>query len=105
MNYEREADILYLAHQLWEEIGEADTTPQSCWAQAALQVLARPSRIERQAICTTPIVRQQRYAQSGIGICIDPGTGATQTGVTLIRRSDCSGVANRPVRRLGGVSD
>ncbi len=37
----RETDILYLAHELWEGSDEPKASPQSYWKQAALDVLAQ----------------------------------------------------------------
>jgi hypothetical protein len=44
MNYDREEDILYLAHQLWEESGEPHASKNTCWKQAAQQIIARGRR-------------------------------------------------------------
>ncbi len=41
MAYDREDDILYAAHQLWEEDDAPTSDTHAYWQRAALQVLAR----------------------------------------------------------------
>jgi hypothetical protein len=41
MAYDREEDILYTAHQLWEEDDAPTSDTHAYWQRAALQVLAR----------------------------------------------------------------
>ena len=41
MTYDRDEDILYLAHQLWEEADVPTSAACAYWKEAALQVLAR----------------------------------------------------------------
>ena len=41
MTYDREEDILYLAHRLWEEADAPMSAAPAYWKEAALQVLAR----------------------------------------------------------------
>ena len=40
MTYDREEDILYLAHQLWEEQAASHVSVRSCWQEAASEVLS-----------------------------------------------------------------
>lgn len=41
MTYDRDEDILYLAHQLWEEADAPMSAAPAYWKEAALQILAR----------------------------------------------------------------
>jgi|GEM_PF-6051877 len=102
MNYDREADILYLAHQLWEEMDTPDATPQTCWTQAALQVMARPCKSAEREADTS---RYQRYAQPGLVICMDRGTGPVRRGVTFIGDHVSSEAANQPLRQIRRLAD
>lgn len=85
MNYDREDDILYLAHQLWEEADEPRAAPQTYWMQAAIQVLAR-ERGHRG--------RDAAPARSGLAVHIDMGTAPRGRHVTLISRCEHAKVAN-----------
>ena len=111
MNCDREEDILYLAHQLWEESDEPKTTQQGYWQRAARQVLARHpgarSKVDAPTAngrgkLNTP--RHQSHAQSGFIVRIDLGTAPAKRGVTLIKRCDSSKVANL-AGRLARLAD
>lgn len=111
MSYDREEDILYLAHHLWEEADTPTATPQAYWAQAALQVLAkgRPSSCtgsasgqSRQGVAK--LSRHQSYVRQGATVYIDMGTMADHSRVALIKRCDHAEVAN-PVLCLARVAE
>ena len=41
MTYDREEEVLYLAHQLWEEQACARASARSCWQEAATEILSQ----------------------------------------------------------------
>lgn len=104
MNYDREADILYLAHQLWEERDAPGITAQSCWTQAALQMLARPRKADAPTARVAWSARYQRYVQPGLALCIDHGVAQPQRRITFVS-GDAQTAANRPVSRIRRLAD
>lgn len=111
MDYNREEDILYLAHPLWEESDEPTATPHTYWAQAALQILAQDRKQQHRAECIpecgeskTDFYRHQSYVQPGFAVRIDMGTGVGKQSVTLIKECDYFELANA-VRCWGRVAD
>ena len=49
MSYDREEDILYLAHQLWEDDQARTLTSRDLWKEAALEILAQGGQSRRRA--------------------------------------------------------
>jgi hypothetical protein len=113
MIYDREADILYLAHYLWEEAGAPAGAAPAYWKEAALQVLARggkhapshnavvnfdvqkPSAKRSLSLCLT-------RAKHGRAICVD---AMGQRRVTFVPAHEQVTVANSPLIDLARKVD
>ena len=78
MYCDRETDILYLAHRLWEESEDPTTSPRTCWTQAAREILARSPRPRSEPAkapittgafsCAKGTLRIKFRASDGIGL-------------------------------------
>lgn len=106
MTYDRDAEILYLAHQLWEEDVAPAADSHRYWAKAALQVLARGPRPQpSKGVHMTSLFRatqvrlNARQSRNGrtsrTALRIEMGQAAGQQRITFITRNDNPQAANQ----------
>ena len=92
MYADRETDILYLAHRLWEESDDPQTSPRTCWTKAAREILARSPRVP------TPKAPAARMAAH----CFGGGNGSMRitlradTGISPVVMQGAPVAANAP---------
>ena len=98
MAYDREEDILYLAHQLWEEQEASSPSARICWQDAAAQVLsggrARSAYQDEPRHADVKLRHAQTCLQFGASCVIEPGKGATAYRITMITHSSAVEIAN-----------
>ena len=98
MTHDREEDILYLAHQLWEEQAASFPSARSCWQDAACEILSnRRARYTRQddACAGSTEVRQVQPAlQFGSSPVITPGKAVSASRIALVKPSPHVKIAN-----------
>ena len=90
MTYDREEDILYMAHQLWEEQALSYGSARSCWQEAASEVLSRGQMRHAGRNDAHGADEKINHSQAGIQFgsspVIEMGHGATAYRVEMLTR-------------------
>ncbi len=123
MAYDREDDILYAAHQLWEEDDAPTSDTHAYWQRAALQVLARgrvqayraydrvshgfnapraiapgPTTASSCVITSSAHPELSMYLQFGTSGCIEMNSVTGTRTVMTIKRTVARSAVNQPLR-------
>jgi len=99
VTHDREEDILYLAHQMWEEDAVSMRSARSCWQDAACEVLrsGRARYHDQNRTCNDASGKRQVRGgrlQFGPSPVIDLGKGADTVRISMITAPACVQIAN-----------
>ena len=98
MTHDREEDILYLAHQLWEEQAASFPSARSCWQDAACEILsngrARYTHQDDTCAGSAEVQQAQPSLQFGSSPLITPGKSVSASRIALVKPCPHVEIAN-----------
>ena len=98
MAHDREEDILYLAHQLWEEQASSVQSVHSCWQKAAAEVLSNGwahHSCRNEACNADPTaIHSQTYLRFGKSVTVEMGKSSSAYRIETITCRPDAEIAN-----------